>query len=44
MLTKLKELYDNDSLPNLLLYGNNLVGKKTLLEELLRYIYNTKRL
>ena len=41
MLTKLKELYDNDSLPNLLLYGNNLVGKKTLLEELLRYIYNT---
>ena len=41
MLQKLKELYDNDSLPNLLLYGNNLVGKKTLLEELLIYIYKS---
>ena len=39
MLQKLQELYTNDSLPNLLLYGNNLVGKKTLLEELLMYIY-----
>ena len=39
MLQKLRDLYDNDSLPNLLLYGNNLVGKKTLLEELLMYIY-----
>lgn len=41
MLKKLRDLYDNDSLPNLLLYGNNLVGKKTLLEELLIYIYKT---
>ncbi len=41
MLQKLKELYDNNSLPNLLLYGNNLVGKKTLLEELLIYIYKS---
>lgn len=41
MLQKLRDLYDNDSLPNLLLYGNNLVGKKTLLEELLIYIYKT---
>ena len=39
MLQKLRDLYDNNSLPNLLLYGNNLVGKKTLLEELLMYIY-----
>ena len=39
MLQKLRDLYDNDSLPNLLLYGNNLVGKKTLLEQLLLYIY-----
>lgn len=39
MLQKLRDLYDNDSLPNLLLYGNNLVGKKTLLEKLLMYIY-----
>lgn len=43
MLQKLQELYDNDSLPNLLLYGNNLVGKKTLLEELLLYIYKTNK-
>ena len=41
MLQKLRDLYDNDSLPNLLLYGNNLVGKKTLLEQLLLYIYKT---
>jgi len=41
MLQKLRDLYDNDSLPNLLLYGNNLVGKKTLLEHLLIYIYKT---
>ena len=41
MLQKLRDLYDNDSLPNLLLYGNNLVGKKTLLEELLMYIYKS---
>jgi DNA polymerase III delta prime subunit len=41
MLQKLRDLYDNDSLPNLLLYGNNLVGKKTLLEQLLIYIYKT---
>ena len=41
MLQKLRDLYDKDSLPNLLLYGNNLVGKKTLLEELLIYIYKT---
>lgn len=41
MLQKLQELYTNDSLPNLLLYGNNLVGKKTLLEELLMYIYKS---
>ena len=32
MLKKLRDLYD---------YGNNLVGKKTLLEELLIYIYKT---
>jgi DNA polymerase III delta prime subunit len=41
MLQKLRDLYDKDSLPNLLLYGNNLVGKKTLLEQLLIYIYKT---
>ena len=41
MLQKLRDLYDNDCLPNLLLYGNNLVGKKTLLEELLIYIYKS---
>jgi len=41
MLQKLRDLYDNDSLPNLLLYGNNLIGKKTLLEELLIYIYKS---
>ena len=41
MLQKLRDLYDNDNLPNLLLYGNNLVGKKTLLEQLLIYIYKT---
>jgi DNA polymerase III delta prime subunit len=41
MLQKLRDLYDNDSLPNLLLYGNNLVGKKTLLEQLLIYIYKS---
>ena len=41
MLQKLRDLYDNNSLPNLLLYGNNLVGKKTLLEELLIYIYKS---
>jgi hypothetical protein len=41
MLQKLRDLYDNDCLPNLLLYGNNLVGKKTLLEQLLIYIYKT---
>jgi DNA polymerase III delta prime subunit len=39
MLQKLKELHDKNNLPNLLLYGNNLIGKKTLLEQLLLYIY-----
>ena len=32
-------LHDKNNLPNLLLYGNNLIGKKTLLEQLLLYIY-----
>ncbi len=41
MLTYLKNLYDSNNLPNLLLHGNNLIGKKTLLEELLLYIYKT---
>ena len=41
MLQNLKELHDKNNLPNLLLYGNNLIGKKTLLEELLLYIYKT---
>ena len=35
----MKELHDKNNLPNLLLYGNNLIGKKTLLEQLLLYIY-----
>ena len=39
MLQNLKELHDKNNLPNLLLYGNNLIGKKTLLEQLLLYIY-----
>jgi len=39
MLKYLTDLYDKNNLPNLLLYGNNLIGKKTLLEELLMYIY-----
>ena len=41
MLQNLKELHDKNNLPNLLLYGNNLIGKKTLLEHLLLYIYKT---
>ena len=41
MLDYLKELYDSNKLPNLLLYGNNLLGKKTLLEKLLLHIYKT---
>jgi DNA polymerase III delta prime subunit len=41
MLNYLVDLYDNNKLPNLLLYGNNLLGKKTLLEHLLLYIYKT---
>ena len=39
MLQNLKELHDKNNLQNLLLYGNNLIGKKTLLEQLLLYIY-----
>ena len=39
MLQNLKELHDKNNLPNLLLYGNNLIGKKTLLEKLLLYVY-----
>ena len=39
MLQNLKELLDKNNLPNLLLYGNNLIGKKTLLEKLLLYVY-----
>ena len=39
MLQNLKELHDKNNLPNLLLYGNNLIGKNTLLEQLLLYIY-----
>jgi DNA polymerase III delta prime subunit len=41
MLDYLIYLYDANKLPNLLLYGNNLLGKKTLLENLLLYIYKT---
>ena len=41
MLNYLVDLYDNNKLPNLLLYGNNLLGKKTLLEHLLLHIYKT---
>jgi DNA polymerase III delta prime subunit len=41
MLDYLINLYDSNKLPNLLLYGNNLLGKKTLLEHLLLHIYKT---
>ena len=41
MLDYLINLYDTNKLPNLLLYGNNLLGKKTLLEHLLLHIYKT---
>ena len=41
MLKYLKDLHDKNILPNILLYGNNLIGKKTLLEKLLIYIYKT---
>ena len=41
MLDYLIDLYDTNKLPNLLLYGNNLLGKKTLLEHLLLHIYKT---
>ena len=41
MLDYLIDLYNANKLPNLLLYGNNLLGKKTLLESLLLYIYKT---
>lgn len=41
MLKYLKDLHDKNILPNILLYGNNLIGKKTLLEKLLLYIYKT---
>lgn len=42
MLKYLKNLYHDNNLPNLLLCGNNLIGKKTLLEELLLYIYKNR--
>lgn len=39
MLKYLIKLYDENKLPNILLYGSNLIGKKTLLEKFLLYIY-----
>jgi replication-associated recombination protein RarA len=43
MLQKLRDLYDNDCLPNLLLYGNPSCGKTTLLEALIREYYHLKK-
>ena len=42
MIELFKNLYNNKNFPNILLYGDNLVGKKTLLKEILFYIYGTK--
>ena len=41
MLNYLVDLYDNNKLPNLLLYGNNLLGKKNIIRAfIITYLQN----
>jgi DNA polymerase III delta prime subunit len=40
-LEKLKNLYNSKNIPNIILYGDNLSCKKTILENFLNYIYKT---
>ena len=39
-LEYLKKLYINKSVPNIIFHGDNLSGKKTLLENFITYIYS----
>lgn len=40
-IEKLKSLYNSKNIPNIILYGENLSYKKTILETFLNYIYKT---
>lgn len=39
---ELTNLYDSKTIPNIILYGKNLTGKKTILLKLLEYIYKSE--
>jgi len=41
ILEHLLKLYDNNNIPNIIFHGNNLSGKKTILERFLNNIYKT---
>ena len=41
-LEQLKSLYNSKNIPNIILYGDNLSYKKTILENFLNYIYKTR--
>ena len=40
---KLVNLKDNNNISNILLYGDNLSGKKTILEKFLKYVYKNQK-
>ena len=41
LIYKLNKLYETKNIPNIIFHGNNLTGKKTLLEYLIKMIYKT---
>tara|TARA_B100001769_G_scaffold210278_1_gene169698 strand:+ start:2655 stop:3449 length:795 start_codon:yes stop_codon:yes gene_type:complete len=41
IINKLDKLYDTKNIPNIIFYGSNLTGKKSLLEYLIKKIYKT---
>ena len=41
VLNKLNKLYETKNIPNIIFYGGNLTGKKSVLEYLIKKIYNT---
>lgn len=41
LIYKLNKLYETKNIPNIIFHGNNLTGKKSLLEYLIKMIYKT---
>ena len=40
IINKLNKLYETKNIPNIIFHGGNLTGKKSLLEYLIKMIYN----